>query len=75
MKITIYKTGHCYFGTTFPDRNFLYISKVFAFLDLILSRALQGTKYSLKRREPSRYRENFACRAKITVKRLCTYLI
>ena len=37
MKITIYKTGHCYFGTTFPDRNFLYISKVFAFLDYIFS--------------------------------------
>ena len=44
----------------FLDRNFLFIEKVQAFLDLILSRALAGTKYNLKKREPSRYRDNLS---------------
>ena len=38
---------HCYFFRSvikFLDRNFLFIEKVQAFLDLILSRALAGDK-------------------------------
>ena len=39
----------------FLGRNFLFIEKVQAFLDLIMSRALARAKYKLKRREPLRY--------------------
>ena len=44
----------------FLDRNFLFIEKVQAFSDLILSRALTRDKYNSKRQEPARYRENLS---------------
>ena len=47
-------------GIKFLDKKCLYTSKVQAFLDLILSRALARDKYNLKRGEPSRYRENLS---------------
>ena len=52
----------------FLDRNFLFIEKVQAFLDLIFCRTLAiGTKYNLKRRE-NRVIGNF-------MKRLCACLL
>ena len=44
----------------FLDRNFLFIKKVQAFLDLMSSCALARDKIKSKMAEPSRYRENLS---------------
>ena len=85
LRLTIYNTVILVRSVIkFLDRNFHFIEKVKSFLDSILFR--RGTKYNLKRREPSRYRKIKVQKLFSTVnqnniaigsflKRLCTCLI